>query len=113
MTAIKDELRQLDAARARGEITETELQIAKSKLHDSVEEANLLSETRRPHRRVQPKRPSNAGFWPLLAMGLCGVAMMTLLLGALLGSFTLALTLVLSLAAGVLVLATRQVQSNQ
>ncbi len=111
MTAIIDELRQLDAARARGDLTDTELRAAKSKLLETVEDANLLAVTPAAPRAPQPARDASNGLWSLLFLALCGAGVLTLVLNAILGSFSLALTLVVSLAAALLVAAVRQTEA--
>ena len=95
MTAILDEIRRIEAAEKRGEISATAAQIAKANLMDGIEDANA------PHAASEPdaaKLPANA-FWHviLFCFGLAGfcTAVATLLFGDL----TLALTVTLTLLA--------------
>lgn len=97
MTAILDEIRRLEAAERRGEISATEMRVAKADLMDAIEDANAPTPpaSKPPD---TPPLPANA-FWHVIffCFGLAGFgcAIATLVLGDL----TLALTLTLTVLA--------------
>jgi hypothetical protein len=93
MTAILDDIRRLDAAHARGEISAVALAAAKADLMDSVPDA---SEPARRHTEPTAAKPKRAGvgqallFCALVLMVCVGVAL--LLTGDIMLSLTLAIT---------------------
>ncbi|MFW8593590.1 SHOCT domain-containing protein [Cribrihabitans neustonicus] len=105
MTAIFEEIRQLDAARKRGEISPEAFAAAKARLLNSVEEAKVLSQPAAVRRRPAP--PPASGLWGMLAMGLLGAGVLTVLAGQLIGDLTIALTLAVTVLAAIVVRAFR------
>lgn len=110
MTAIFEEIRQLDAARKRGEISPEAFAAAKARLLNSVEEAEVLSQQAAAVRR-RPAAPPASGLWGMLAMGLLGAGVLTVLAGQLIGDLTIALTLAVTVLAAIVVKAFRGLES--
>ena len=115
MTAILKDLRSLKAARDRGEITPEQYARAEMVLHGMVEEAVLDVEpvpdpppnraargatARAPASEQRPASiPAPAGAWETALMLAAGLAALTMLFALLIGSITLALTLLVTLIA--------------
>lgn len=120
MTAILKDLRSLRAARDRGEITPEQFARAEAVLHSLVEDA-VVDGASEPQRAAKPapprKRPAAepnkaepvaaaqhttpARVWETVLMVAAGLAFLTVLATVIVGSFTLALTLlVTTIAAG-------------
>ncbi len=115
MTAILKDLRSLKAARDRGEITPEQYARAEMVLHGMVEEAVLDVEPAPAATRPAPGRverpatrspapppttpPAPAGAWETALMVAAGLAALTMLFAVLIGSLTLALTLLVTLIA--------------
>ncbi|MEO1789672.1 MAG: hypothetical protein AAFR34_08205 [Pseudomonadota bacterium] len=93
MTAILDDIRRLDAAHARGDISAVELAAAKAQLMDSI--PDVTPDTEAEATRDEPPAPRH-GVVPILMF--CGVMLVVcagtalLLTGDLLLSATLAIT---------------------
>ncbi|WP_299727621.1 SHOCT domain-containing protein [uncultured Tateyamaria sp.] len=103
MTAILDDMRRLDAAHARGEITAVDLAAAKAKLLDSVPDASEASRSAAPARRAR-----RATIWPMLL--LC-VMVVTICAGAALvltGDLMLSATLAITVLAAITIMLFRQ-----
>ena len=103
MTAILEQIRQLEAARNRGEMTSAQFERAKERLFDTVEDAVATP--------IAPSAPPRRGppsiFWPALGVSVLGIAVVTGLATLLIGDLTLALTLAVTLLAAVTVAAFR------
>ncbi|NIZ14200.1 SHOCT domain-containing protein [Phaeobacter sp. HF9A] len=135
MTAILHEIRQLDAARKRGDISAEEYATARGRLLASVEDAAVEPQEparhaargrpapRRPAARAArptPKPPSApsegtapddmSGFWALILIGLCAAGLMTFLVGQLIGDITIALTLAVTVFAAIVIAAFQRMQ---
>ncbi|MFL4469091.1 hypothetical protein ACERZ8_04120 [Tateyamaria armeniaca] len=106
MTAILDDMRRLDAAHARGELSAIDLAAAKAHLLDSVPDAT------EPARKPEPKpRVRRATVWPMLM--LC-TAVVTVCAGAALaltGDIMLSATLAITVLAAITVMLFRQLDS--
>lgn len=114
MSSILQEIRRLESARDRGELSAEEFAAAKETLLGSVEDATVISQER-PRRRAQPSpapvsRNAPSGFWGIVAIALVAALAMTVLVGQMIGDFTIALTLVISVLAAVLVAAFRRLE---
>ena len=105
MTAILKDLRSLKAARDRGEITPAQYARAERVLHEMVEEAVIDAE---PNTAPVPPKPRSserlrtatpARPWETVLMAIAGVACVTMLVAAIIGSVTLALTLLVTMIA--------------
>ena len=92
MTAILEEIRRLDAAKQRGDLTEGEYNSAKAKIVSAVEEADVAPSA------IAPPRPSFRVFDIVL---LCAIATFACvgLATILFGDLTLALTLAVTILA--------------
>ncbi len=137
MTVMLERLRQLDAARKRGELTDAQYADARSKLLSLVEDADLEPAGSKPS-RPRPRRPAPAAassraapsampvearrsdtaensdmsfFWGLCLVGLCAAGLMTFLVGQLIGDITIALTLAVTVFAAVVIAAFQRMQS--
>ena len=64
MTAILDDMRRLDDAHARGELSAIDLAAAKAQLLDAVPDAAEPALTRPPPARSTPR----IGFWPIVLL---------------------------------------------
>lgn len=110
MTAILDDIRRLDAAHARGEITAVDLAASKAKLMDSVPDAFEEASERAdlpPTRRGQNRRRE---FGPTLLF--CAF-ILTVCIGTALvltGDMTLSATLAITVLAALTVLLFRQIE---
>lgn len=105
MTAILDDIRRLDAAHARGEMTAVDLAAAKAKLFESVPDADEV--VVHATARVVPQRPTGR-LGPTLL--LC-IFVLTLCAGATLlltGDIMLAMTLSITVLAALTVTLFRQ-----
>ena len=105
MTAILDDMRRLEAAHARGELTTIDLAAAKAELLDSVPDADEPVHTAQP----APTRGARETIWPMLL--LCMVVV-TVCAGAALmltGDMTLSATLAITVLAAITVALFRQV----
>jgi len=107
MTAILDDIRRLDAAHVRGEISAIDLAAAKADLMDSVPDA---TETARPKPTGAPVE-KRAGIWPTLL--LCAL-ILTICVGAALAltrDIMLSATLAITVLAAVTIMLFRQIDS--
>jgi len=140
MTVMLERLRQLDAARKRGDLTDAQYADARSKLLSMVEDAEV--EPAGPHARgaaaakAARPRPRTAAtssarraapmvapqsdpaeshdmsfFWGLILVGLCAAGLMTFLIGRLIGDITIALTLAVTVFAAVVIAAFQRMQN--
>lgn len=125
MTAILKDLRSLKAARDRGEITSEQYARAEMVLHEMVEEAVIDVDTEpvvAPKRRTARPTPSSAPrspaarppnvatpaqAWETVLMVVAGLACVTMLFALLIGSVTLALTLLVTMIAAASIWALR------
>ncbi|THH35276.1 SHOCT domain-containing protein [Aliishimia ponticola] len=118
MTAMLREIRQLDAARRRGELDEMEYIHAKARLLEAVEDATVEVAPRpearprtRPIRRdAGPGAGAQGAIWLALPICLLAAGATTLLGAWLLGDLTLALTLTATLSAAVIVAAFKNLE---
>lgn len=139
MTVMLERLRQLEAARKRGDLTDAQYRDARSKLLSVVEDAEVEPTGPRPRtaKRSQAARPRSrpaapaptrraapaaaphsdsvepqdmSFFWGLVLVGLCGAAMITFLIGRLIGDITIALTLAVTVVAAVVIAAFQRMQ---
>ncbi|AHC99337.1 hypothetical protein [Leisingera methylohalidivorans] len=109
MTAIFEEIRRLEAARKKGDITAAAFAEAKGRLLATVEDATVLP----PFEPApQPRRTDSAapGPWGLMLMGLCGAGLLTFLAGRLIGDLTIAFTLVATVFAAIVIAAFRKLE---
>jgi len=107
MTAILDDMRRLDAAHARGEISAVDLAAAKADLIDAVPEADAEPPPA-PDTAAQHQRPKRAGVGQTLL--LCAL-ILTVCVGAALlltGDLMLSLTLAITVLAAFTVMLFRQ-----
>lgn len=103
MTAILDDMRRLEAAHARGDLSAVDLVAAKAKLLDSVPDASEPMRAAAPVRRVK-----RATVWPMLL--LC-VLVVTICAGAALvltGDVMLSATLGITVLAAITIMLFRQ-----
>ena len=103
MTAILDDMRRLDAAHARGDLSAVDLVAAKAKLLDSVPDASEPARS-----RPAAPRPRRASVWPVLL--LC-VMVVTVCAGAALlltGDVMLSATLGITVLAAITIMLFRQ-----
>jgi len=110
MTAILDDIRRLDAAHARGEITAVDLAASKAKLMDSVpdafEEASEQTETSSTRRIVSGHDLGPTLLFCAFILTVCvGTALV------LTGDMTLSATLAIMVLAALTVLLFRQIDS--
>ncbi|MFW8635971.1 SHOCT domain-containing protein [Cribrihabitans pelagius] len=110
MTVIFEEIRRLDAARKRGEISPAEFAAAKARLLNSVEEANVLPQGTAAA-APRPPAATASGLWGMLAMGLLGAGVLTVLAGQLIGDLTIALTLAVTVLAAIVIAAFRRLEA--
>jgi len=139
MTVMLERLRQLEAARKRGDLTDAQYKDARSKLLSVVEDAEVeptgprprmasRSQAARPRSRPAAPAPTRRAapavapqsdsvepqdmsfFWGLVLVGLCGAAMITFLIGRLIGDITIALTLAVTVVAAVVIAAFQRMQ---
>ncbi|MBT8155069.1 SHOCT domain-containing protein [Epibacterium ulvae] len=118
MTAILEDLRRLDAARKRGDISHSVYEEAKGRLLGQVEDVQIVAEApntaNRAHDRSEQDRPgqeaNNQGLWSLLLVGLLGAGIMTFVLAQLIGDLTIAVTLVVTVFAAILVKAAKRLE---
>ncbi|ABF62849.1 hypothetical protein TM1040_0116 [Ruegeria sp. TM1040] len=140
MTVMLERLRQLEAARKRGDLTDAQYRDARSKLLSVVEDAEVeptgprprttatRSQAARPRSRPAAPAPTRRAapaaaphsdsvepqdmsfFWGLVLVGLCGAAMITFLIGRLIGDITIALTLAVTVVAAVVIAAFQRMQ---
>lgn len=108
MTAILDDMRRLDAAHARGEITAVDLAAAKATLMDSVPDAFEEAMD-----RAEPPPSKRRGAWHDFGPTLLFCAfILTVCVGTALvltGDMTLSATLAITVLAGLTVLLFRQI----
>ncbi|MBQ4825702.1 MULTISPECIES: SHOCT domain-containing protein [unclassified Leisingera] len=114
MTAIFEEIRRLEAARKKGDISAAEFAEAKGRLLATVEDATVLPpfEFEPPRREARRETSGTApGPWGLMLMGLAGAGLLTLLAGQLIGDLTIAFTLVATVFAAIVIAAFRKLES--
>ncbi|WP_264212005.1 SHOCT domain-containing protein [Leisingera thetidis] len=109
MTAIFEEIRRLEAARKKGDISAAEFAVAKAKLLETVEDATVLPpfQPAAPRRRASSAAP---GPWGLMLMGICGAGLLTVLAAQLIGDLTLAFTLIATVFAAIVIAAFRRLE---
>ncbi len=111
MTAILEDLRRLDAARKRGDISHSVYEEAKGQLLCDVDDVQILSETKPAPRAVTPAQVDEGqGLWGLLLIGFCGAGSMTFVAAQLIGDMTIAVTLVVTVFAAILVKAAKRLE---
>ena len=104
MTAVLEQIRRLEAARARGDLDDAAFERAKSVLIDAVEEANTPAPA--PTRPApKPAQPSKATAWEIVLAGLAVLILLTGIAALLLDDLMLAIT------GGVVILAAITVQA--
>ncbi len=127
MTAILEEIRRLEAARKRGDLSPDAFENAKNALLADVEDVPIVSQTSRFARRprehnnagvagrsaspASPQTDETSGIWGLLSIGFLGAGILTFLLAQLIGDMTIAVTLVVTIFAAVLVKAAKRLES--
>ncbi|WP_293575301.1 SHOCT domain-containing protein [Phaeobacter sp.] len=114
MSAILQEIRRLESARDRGELSEAAFDEAKEEILNAVEEATVISQSR-PSAEPQGQTASPAdtaqnGWFGLLAVGAGVTLALTSVVGQLIGDFTLALTLMVSILAAIVFAAARKLE---
>lgn len=106
MTALLDKIRQLEAARNRGDISAAEFERAKARLFDGVEDAVTAPPVRSAAPR--PAAKSNAGMlWSVLTFGALALGVITGLAVLITDDLTMAFTIALTLFAALTILAYR------
>lgn len=112
MTAILEDLRRLDAARKRGELSPDAYEDAKRRLLGDVEDVQIVAESRpRPQRlRTARAQMRGDGMWSLLLLGMFGVGILTLITALVVGDMTIAVTLVVTIFAAILVKAAKRLE---
>ncbi|MQY41720.1 SHOCT domain-containing protein [Epibacterium sp. SM1969] len=111
MTAILEEVRRLESARKRGDISPDEFETAKSALLGTVEEVRVTPTARRAAAtKVSDDTEPTSNLLSLLVIGFCGAGILTFVLGQLIGDMTIALTLVITVFAAVLVKAAKRLE---
>ncbi|MEO0379507.1 MAG: hypothetical protein AAF252_04510 [Pseudomonadota bacterium] len=105
MTAILDDMRRLEAAHARGELTTIDLAAAKADLLDSVPDADEPVHMAEP----VPTRVTRATIWPMLLLCMVVVTVCTGAALMLTGDMTLSATLAITVLAAITVALFRQV----
>lgn len=107
MPAVLHTLRDLDAARARGELTEDEYRLRRDAAMHVIEDAEVAGEAPpdKPAPPAPPRAPLSpeADAWAKLAAIIIGFVALTLVATVVLRDVTLALTLSVSLLAAVVV----------
>lgn len=106
MTAILDDIRRLDAAHARGDISAIDLAAEKARLMDSVPDA---TETARSEAQERPKRETRACVGQMLL--LCALVLIVCVGATLLltGDIMLSATLAITVLAALTVMLFRQI----
>ncbi|MEW2911819.1 SHOCT domain-containing protein [Leisingera sp. JC11] len=109
MTVIFEEIRRLEAARKKGDISEAEFAKAKRRLLETVEDATVLPpfEFEQPRRRVSGAAP---GPWGTVLIGLLMAGLLTFVAGQMIGNITIAFTLVATVCAAIVVAAFRRLE---
>lgn len=111
MTTILEDIRRLDAARKRGDISPDVYEHEKRRVLGRVEDVQLVSETR-PERRNphRAREDENQGLWSLLLVGFCLAGILTFVAAQLIGDMTIAVTLVVTIFAAILVKAAKRLE---
>ncbi|KIC36125.1 SHOCT domain-containing protein [Leisingera sp. ANG-M7] len=109
MTVILEEIRRLEAARKKGDISEAEFAKAKGRLLETVEDATVLPpfEFEPPRRQASKAAP---GPWGTVMIGLLMAGLLTFVAGQLIGNITIAFTLVATVCAAIVVAAFRRLE---
>ncbi|APG48528.1 SHOCT domain-containing protein [Phaeobacter porticola] len=111
MSAILQEIRRLEAARDRGDMSPEEFSRTKDQLLSMVEEATVLPRAdRQAQARARPSVDATPGAWGMLVLALCAAGGMTLLVGQLIGDVTIAFTLVVTVFAAIVIAAFRRLE---
>jgi len=110
MNAILEDVRRLEAAREKGEVSEFEYAVAKSRLLSTVEEATVLPPV---EAEPEPREEATAtpDLWGLALIGLICAGLMTFLTAQLTGNVTVAFTLVTCICAAIVIAAFRRLES--
>ncbi len=115
MTAILEDLRRLDAARKRGDISHSVYEETKGRLLGQVEDVQIVAEaptalraTDQTQDRMQEE--ANQGVWSLLLLGFLAAGILTFLLAQFIGDLTIAVTLVVTIFAAILVKAAKRLE---
>ncbi len=96
MTAVLQNLRQLEAANRTGALSPAEYEAAKARLLASIEDAQLVAEPEPETPKVSPM-----DIVLFIIMALAGLCLFTALMAWAIGDLTLALTLSITILAGV------------
>ncbi|AHD11040.1 SHOCT domain-containing protein [Phaeobacter gallaeciensis] len=113
MSAILQEIRQLEAARDRGDISPEDFTKAKNRLLSTVEDATVLPQANRqppPRATVRQSGTPASTAWGMLLLALCAATVMTVLVGQLVGDMTIAFTLVVTVFAAIVIAAFRRLE---
>ncbi|MFS4581913.1 SHOCT domain-containing protein [Phaeobacter sp. C3_T13_0] len=117
MSSILQEIRQLEAARERGDLSPEDFTRAKTRLLNTVEEATVLPQAQRQSPGQSPTRAARRQSsdvapvaWGMLLLALFAAAAMTLLVGQLIGDVTIAFTLVVTVFAAIVIAAFRRLE---
>ena len=94
MTAVLEKLRRFDAARRRGDISDSEFAEIRAALENSIEEATVVSTTAPP-----PPVQKDGEVWHMVIVMVLIFVMGTALATLIVGDLTLALTLAATLLA--------------
>ena len=107
MTAVLDEIRQLEAARSRGDMDEFSFRLAKAELMDAIEDADQAMAEQADHNGTAPSRSM---VWQVVLFGLVAFVSLTGIAAIILGDTSLALTVAVVVLAAVTVQAFRTLE---
>ena len=99
MTSILNEVRKLDAARKRGDISEMDFAEIRAQLLGAIEDAEIIEDTAPEPTPAVP----NVDLWLIGLLLTCAFFMVTALATWALGDFVLAVTLSVTLLAAIIV----------
>ena len=105
MTAVLDEIRQLEAARSRGDMDEFAFRLAKAELMDAIEDADQAMAEQSAH-----DTPSRSVVWQVVLFSLIAFVCLTGITAIVLGDTTLALTVAVVVLAAITVQAFRTLE---
>ncbi|MEP3637648.1 MAG: hypothetical protein ABJN14_10355 [Paracoccaceae bacterium] len=100
MTTVLDEIRQLEAARSRGDMNEFAFRLAKAELMDAIEDADQEMAELSDHSGTAPSRNM---VWQVVLFGLVAFVSLTGITAIVLGDTSLALTVAVVVLAAVTV----------
>ncbi|MEO9820565.1 MAG: SHOCT domain-containing protein [Paracoccaceae bacterium] len=105
MTAVLDEIRQLEAARSRGDMDEFAFRLAKAELMNAIEDADQALAEQADH-----AAPSRGTVWQVVLFALVAFVSLTGITAIVLGDTTLALTVAVVVLAAITIQAFRTLE---